>query len=69
MELDETDPTIWLKLESATNDYIRNNSATFKKVCEKLVPNHNDDELPDNLQSQQFSKAKHPNTGVMCALF
>ncbi|PWA63242.1 armadillo-type fold protein [Artemisia annua] len=64
MELDETDPTIWLKLEAATNDYIRNNSATFKKVCKRLVPNHNDDELPDNLQSQQFSKAKHPNTTV-----
>ncbi|GJX03474.1 phospholipase A I-like protein [Tanacetum coccineum] len=62
MELDETDPTIWLKLEAATNDYIRNNSATFKKVCEKLVANHNDDKLPDNQQSQQFSKAKRPNT-------
>nr|GEX43802.1 phospholipase A I-like [Tanacetum cinerariifolium] len=64
MELDETDPTIWLKLEAANNDYIRNNSATFKKVCEKLVANHNDDKLPDNQASQQLSKAKHPNSVV-----
>ncbi|KAI7752594.1 hypothetical protein M8C21_010642, partial [Ambrosia artemisiifolia] len=63
MELDETDPTIWLKLEAATNDYIKNNSSAFKNVCEKLLQNHNDEKFPDNLQSQQLFKAKRPCTG------
>ncbi|XP_071687897.1 phospholipase A I-like [Rutidosis leptorrhynchoides] len=61
MELDETDPTVWLKLEAATNDYITNNSAAFKKVCENLVQNHNDEKLHDSLNSP--FKAKRPQTG------
>nr|XP_043611234.1 phospholipase A I-like [Erigeron canadensis] len=63
MELDETDPTIWLKLEAATHDYIKNNSSAFKKVCENLLQNNSDEKLPDNLQSQQLFKANRPNTG------
>lgn len=69
MELDETDPTIWLKLEAATNDYIKNNSLAFKKVCEKLLQNHNDEKLPDILHSPQFFKAKRPNTGMIASSF
>ncbi|XP_076923033.1 phospholipase A I-like [Bidens hawaiensis] len=63
MELDETDPTVWLKLEAATDEYIQNNSPAFKKACERLLLNHIDDKLPDNLNSQQFFKANGPNTG------
>ncbi|KAK9056382.1 hypothetical protein SSX86_027472 [Deinandra increscens subsp. villosa] len=63
MELDETDPTVWLKLEAATDEYILNNSPAFKKVCDRLLLNHSDEKLPDNLNSQQFFKAKGPNTG------
>ncbi|KAI7755793.1 hypothetical protein M8C21_014917, partial [Ambrosia artemisiifolia] len=63
MELDETDPTVWLKLEAATDEYIKNNSPAFKKVCEKLLLSCSDEKLPDNLNSQQFLKAKGPNTG------
>nr|XP_043620589.1 phospholipase A I [Erigeron canadensis] len=63
MELDETDPTVWLKLEAATDEYIQNNSPAFKKVCERLLLNQSDEKLPDNLNSQQFLKAKGPNTG------
>nr|KJB34776.1 hypothetical protein B456_006G083500 [Gossypium raimondii] len=37
MELDETDPTIWVELEAATKDYIDNNSETFKDACERLL--------------------------------
>ncbi|XP_024984549.1 phospholipase A I-like isoform X2 [Cynara cardunculus var. scolymus] len=64
MELDETDPTIWLKLEAATNDYIQKNSMAFKNVSEKLLQNHNDDKLAVNLHSQQSFKAKRPNTAT-----
>ncbi|KAJ9566707.1 hypothetical protein OSB04_002673 [Centaurea solstitialis] len=69
MELDETDPTIWLKLEAATNDYIHRNSAAFKNLSEKLLQNHNDEKLPVNLHSQQSCKAKLPNTGMTAKLF
>ncbi|RZC50555.1 hypothetical protein C5167_018992 [Papaver somniferum] len=37
MELDETDPTIWLKLESARQEYIEENSEAFKNVCDRLL--------------------------------
>ncbi|KAM0012207.1 putative phospholipase A(1) [Helianthus debilis subsp. tardiflorus] len=63
MELDETDPTVWLKLEAATNDYIKNNSSAFENVCQKLLQNHNDEKYLDNLHSQQLFKAKRPCTG------
>ncbi|KAI3741056.1 hypothetical protein L1987_58723 [Smallanthus sonchifolius] len=63
MELDETDPTVWLKLEAATDEYIQSNSPAFKKVCERLLLNHSDEKLLDSLNSQQFFKAKGPNTG------
>ncbi|KAI3972379.1 hypothetical protein MKW92_046154 [Papaver armeniacum] len=39
MELDETDPAIWLKLESATQEYIEENSEAFKNVCHRLLMN------------------------------
>ncbi|KAI3680555.1 hypothetical protein L6452_35328 [Arctium lappa] len=63
MELDETDPTIWLKLEAATNEYIQNNSPTFKKLCERLLLNQSDEKLPENINSKQLFKAKGSNTG------
>ncbi|CAH1448316.1 unnamed protein product [Lactuca virosa] len=63
MELDETDPTVWLKLEAATEEYIQNNSTAFKKVCERLLLNHSDEKLLDNLTSQPFLKSGGPNTG------
>ncbi|KAI3698120.1 hypothetical protein L6452_31232 [Arctium lappa] len=64
MGLDETDPTIWLKLEAATNDYIQKNYMAFKNLCEKLLQNHNDEKLSVNLHSQQSFKAKPPNTAT-----
>ncbi|XP_039000226.1 phospholipase A I-like [Hibiscus syriacus] len=39
MELDETDPTVWLNLEEATRDYIEKNWESFKIACERLVKN------------------------------
>ncbi|KAI3870576.1 hypothetical protein MKX03_022769 [Papaver bracteatum] len=45
MELDETDPAIWLKLESATQEYIEENSEAFKNVCDRLLLTDNLDKL------------------------
>lgn len=65
MELDETDPAVWLKLEAAIEEYIQNNSQAFKNACERLaLPFLNDERLSENLKSQYFSKGKVSNTGV-----
>ncbi|KAG8490576.1 hypothetical protein CXB51_013723 [Gossypium anomalum] len=59
MELDETDPTVWLKLEACVKDYIENNSESFKNVCERLIlPFAHDEKWTENLKSQHFAKAK-----------
>ncbi|KAJ6706853.1 CALCIUM-INDEPENDENT PHOSPHOLIPASE A2-GAMMA [Salix viminalis] len=63
MELDETDPAIWLKLEAAVDEYIQNNSEALKNVCESLLfPYQHDDKFSEIMKSQQFSKAKVSNT-------
>ncbi|KAJ6893002.1 phospholipase A I isoform X2 [Populus alba x Populus x berolinensis] len=65
MELDETDPAIWLKLKAAVDDYVQNNSEAFKNVCERLTfPYQHDDKLSEIMKSQQFSKAKVSNAGI-----
>ncbi|CAN8305502.1 unnamed protein product [Cochlearia groenlandica] len=51
MELDETDPAIWLKLEAAVDEYIQNNSEAIKSACERLtLPFLNDEKWSDNLK-------------------
>ncbi|XP_034928097.1 phospholipase A I isoform X2 [Populus alba] len=63
MELDETDPAIWLKLEAAVNEYVQNNSEALKNVCESLLfPYQHDEKFSEVMKSQQFSKAKVSNT-------
>ncbi|RWW49432.1 hypothetical protein BHE74_00044409 [Ensete ventricosum] len=65
MELDETDPAIWLKLEAATEEYIQKNCELFKNVCDRLVPrNEHEERLPEKLNGQQFSKSKLFNSGT-----
>ncbi|KAJ3670425.1 hypothetical protein LUZ60_010749 [Juncus effusus] len=68
MELDETDPSIWLKLEAATDDYITKCSHAFKSLCELLAPRYQTDEkITDgnsNKSSQTFSKFKPSNGGL-----
>lgn len=59
MELDETDPAVWLKLEAATEEYIQNNSQAFKNVCERLQP---DEKWSENLKPQYVHKTKASNT-------
>ncbi|KAG8385717.1 hypothetical protein BUALT_Bualt03G0074200 [Buddleja alternifolia] len=60
MELDETDPTVWLKLEAATDEYIQNNSTAFKNLAERLLESSHD-ERSDSLKSQQLLRAKVTN--------
>lgn len=63
MELDETDPAIWLKLEAAVDEYVQNNSEALKNVCESLLfPYQHDEKFSEVMKSQQFSKAKVSNT-------
>ncbi|KAL3519481.1 hypothetical protein ACH5RR_017630 [Cinchona calisaya] len=57
MELDETNPAILLKLEAATDDYIKKNSQSFNNLCEKLLQNSCDDKFPD-CPKQLFRNAK-----------
>ena len=65
MELDETDPAVWLKLEAAVEEYIQNNSLSFKSACERLLlPFQQEDKLSANLRSQYLSKAKPSNAGI-----
>ncbi|KAM7262826.1 hypothetical protein ACFE04_000509 [Oxalis oulophora] len=58
MELDETDPAIWLKLEASVNEYVENNCQAFKNVCERLLlPYQLDEKWSENLKSQFISKS------------
>ncbi|TMW93831.1 hypothetical protein EJD97_011096 [Solanum chilense] len=61
MELDETDPAVWSKLEAATDDYIQNTSAAFKNICERLLERPHDEKFSDK-KSHQFLKAKNSKT-------
>ena len=65
MELDETDPTVWLKMEAAVKDYIQNNSESFKNACERLLlPFAHDEKWTENLKSQHFARAQTSNDGI-----
>ncbi|KAJ4838695.1 Phospholipase A I [Turnera subulata] len=62
MELDETDPAVWLKLEAAVDEYIQENSEAFKNACQRLtLPFQQDDKLSEILKSQQLSMSKAPH--------
>ncbi|KAK4439318.1 Phospholipase A I [Sesamum alatum] len=61
MELDETDPANWLKLEGATDEYIQNNSIAFKNLAERLLASIDDEKFSDSLKSQQAFRAKVSN--------
>ncbi|KAL2339170.1 hypothetical protein Fmac_013616 [Flemingia macrophylla] len=53
MELDETDPTNWLKLESAVEEYIQKNHQAFENVCERLLlPLQHEEKWSENLRSK-----------------
>lgn len=53
MELDETDPTNWLKLESAVEEYIQQNHQAFESACERLLlPFQHDEKWSANLKSK-----------------
>lgn len=53
MELDETDPTNWQKLESAVEEYIQQNHQAFESACERLLlPFQHDGKWSENLKSK-----------------
>ncbi|XP_038997070.1 phospholipase A I-like isoform X2 [Hibiscus syriacus] len=59
VELDETDPTVWLKLEGAVEEYIQNNSDSLKNACERLLlPFTHDERWAESLKSPSFSRKK-----------
>jgi hypothetical protein len=69
MELDETDPAVWLKLEAATEEYIQKNFLAFKNLCELLVPRYQDKEMSSNIaKSLSFSTLTSSNSGL-CPLY
>ncbi|KAE7995461.1 hypothetical protein FH972_000250 [Carpinus fangiana] len=58
MELDETDPSVWLKLEAAVQEYIQNNSQALKNVCERLLLPYQNEKWSENLRTQHYPKPK-----------
>ncbi|KAK8470847.1 hypothetical protein PHAVU_003G077100 [Phaseolus vulgaris] len=64
MELDETDPTNWLKLESAIEEYIQKNHQAFENVCERLLlPFHHEEKWSENLR-HKLPKTKESLEGT-----
>ncbi|XP_026422800.1 phospholipase A I-like isoform X3 [Papaver somniferum] len=63
MELDETDPAIWLKLEGATQEYMEENSEAFKNVCDRLLLLH-EEKSSDKMNSPYGRKTTLSNTVI-----
>ncbi|PNY12712.1 tryptophan synthase beta chain 2 chloroplastic-like [Trifolium pratense] len=64
MELDETDPTIWLRLESSVEEYIQQNHLAFENACERLLlPLQHEDKWSANLRTK-LPKTKESIEGV-----
>lgn len=65
MELDETDPAIWLKLEAATEEYIQKNCQAFRSVCERLLVRYQNEEKSfEQLKTYRSSKSNHLHSGL-----
>ncbi|XP_016197443.1 phospholipase A I isoform X3 [Arachis ipaensis] len=64
MELDETDPTVWMKLESAVDEYIQKNYLAFENLSERLIlPFQHEEKLFENIRSK-VSKTGESNEGA-----
>lgn len=69
MELDETDPTIWMKLESAVDEYIQKNHQALESVCEKLLlPFQHEENWSENIKVKQL-KTMASNEGTVNDMF
>lgn len=66
MELDETDPAIWLKLETATQEYVDANAAAFEAACNAIapVPQEEDLWLDKARSSRAGSRGSHFGKGL-----
>lgn len=70
MELDETDPTIWLKLESAVEEYIQQNHLAFENACERLLlPFQHEDKWSESLRSLSWISLVHPGISTSFMLY
>ncbi|XP_020976237.1 phospholipase A I isoform X4 [Arachis ipaensis] len=68
MELDETDPTVWMKLESAVDEYIQKNYLAFENLSERLIlPFQHEEKLFENIRSK-VSKTGESNEGIVVDL-
>ncbi|XP_054777187.1 phospholipase A I-like isoform X1 [Prosopis cineraria] len=66
MELDETDPMVWKKLEVAVDEYILKNNQEFRNACERLLlPFQHEEKWSENLKSKVKTKegASGPTLG------
>jgi len=45
MELDETDPAVWSKLETATQEYVDANATVFEAACAAIAPLSQEEDL------------------------
>lgn len=69
MELDETDPTIWRKLESAVEEYIQQNHLAFENACERLLlPFQHEEKWSENLKTK-LPKTKESIEGILDHMF
>ncbi|EPS61825.1 hypothetical protein M569_12968, partial [Genlisea aurea] len=66
MELDETDPAIWLKLENTTDEYIQENSISFKGLAERLLESSHDEKFSYGAKplQQKASNSDGPFLGL-----
>lgn len=63
MELDETDPTVWKKLEAAVDEYMLRNNQEFRNACERLLlPFQHEDKWPENPKAK--ANTKELNEGI-----
>lgn len=70
MELDETDPAVWLKLEAATDEYMKSNPHAFKNACERLLLHcQHDEKLSENQKPQISPWIKASRAGHLHTLF
>ncbi|XP_051133924.1 phospholipase A I-like isoform X2 [Andrographis paniculata] len=64
MELDETDPAVWLQLENATDEYIENNLTVFRTLTEKLLEGRDEETLSVGSKSMPCSEAEVSNPSL-----
>ena len=63
MELGETDPAVWLKLEACTQEYVDANAAVFQAACDAIAPLQQEEDLWLDRSRPTRGVRKGPQTG------